>query len=286
MKILVTGKDGQLGTAMQLQAKNRKDMEFVFIDKEELDLSDLAAVSETIHKIKPDVLVNCAGYTAVDQAEEEPEMANLLNGEVVGLMAALSRELKYLLIHISTDYVFDGTNHRPYEEDDPFAAPSAYGKSKILGEENILLEAERAVIIRTSWLYSAWGKNFMKTMLRLGEEKDQIGVIFDQVGTPTYAPDLANAIMTIIENNTAIGGISIYHFSNEGAVSWYDFSKAIMEVAGLNCKVKPLQSHEFPAKAPRPFYSVLNKARIKEDFRIDIPYWKDSLIKCLKESGA
>ncbi len=283
MKILVTGKSGQLGSAMQDVAKAEEKYEFIFADQDDFDLTDMSETANQIRNIKPDILVNCAGYTAVDQAEDEPNMADLLNGEVPGLMAALSAELNFLLIHISTDYVFDGKNHQPYEEDDPFSAPSAYGKSKIQGEENILFSAERAVIIRTSWLYSATGKNFVKTMLRLGKEKEQLGVVFDQVGTPTYAPDLAKAIMKIISRQDQAQGISIYHYSNEGAISWYDFAKAIMEESGLNCRISAIQSHEFPARAPRPFYSVLNKARIKEDFDVKVPYWKDSLKDCLKK---
>ncbi|MCF8332021.1 MAG: dTDP-4-dehydrorhamnose reductase [Bacteroidales bacterium] len=285
MKILVTGKNGQLGTALQTISKNKNDFDYIFIDKEDVNLSNLEAVAEVIRKIQPDILVNCAGYTAVDQAEDEPELAELLNGEVVGLMAALSMELNFLFIHISTDYVFDGKAHQPYEEDNIFNAPSKYGKSKISGEENILIEAARAVIIRTSWLYSPWGKNFVKTMLKLSKQKNELGVVYDQIGTPTYAIDLANAIMTVIENSHKIKDISIYHYSNEGAISWYDFAKAIMEIAKIDCHIKPIQTHEFPTKAPRPFYSVLNKSRIKEDFNMKIPYWKDSLKKNLIALG-
>lgn len=286
MKILVTGKDGQLGTSLQNTAQSESGLDFVFVDKNDFDLTDLSAVAKKIREINPDILVNCAGYTAVDQAEDEPELAYLLNGEVVGLMAALSKELNFLLIHISTDYVFDGKNYRPYEEDDPYNAPSIYGKSKINGEENIMVEAERAVIIRTSWLYSAYGKNFVKTMLRLSKEKDELGVIYDQVGTPTYAGDLANAILELISHSNEINDLYIYHFSNEGAISWYDFAKSIMELAEMDCHINPLQSHEFPAKAPRPFYSVMNKNKIKEDWQISVPYWKDSLKQCLTELGA
>lgn len=285
MNILVTGQNGQLGTALKHASESKRGLDFTFIDKDELDLTNLSAVATKIREVQPDILVNCAGYTAVDQAEDEPELAEMLNGEVVGLMAALSKKLDYLFIHISTDYVFDGKAYRPYEEENPFNAQSIYGKSKISGEENILIEADRAVILRTSWLYSPWGKNFLKTMLRLGKEKNELGVVYDQVGTPTYAGDLANAVMTIIENSHKIKDISIYHYSNEGAISWYDFAKAIMEVARINCQIKPLQTYEFPTKAPRPFYSVLSKTRIKEDFKLEIPYWKDSLKKCLIESG-
>ncbi|MFO8055015.1 MAG: dTDP-4-dehydrorhamnose reductase [Bacteroidales bacterium] len=285
MKILVTGKNGQLGRSMQEKAQGIDDLEFIFIDQEEMDMTELPAVKRKIRSLQPDILVNCAGYTAVDHAEDEPQLADRLNSEVVGLLASLSSELGFLLIHISTDYVFDGKNHRPYEEDDPFNAPSVYGQSKIKGEEGIMSAAERAVILRTSWLYSVYGKNFMKTMLRLGKEKDELGVVFDQVGTPTYAGDLSDAIMTIIAKQESIEGIRIYHYSNEGAISWYDFAKAIMELSGLNCQIKPVQSHEFPSKAPRPFYSVLNKSRIKEELHLEIPYWKDSLNRCLKKQG-
>ena len=285
MKILVTGKDGQLGTSLQHTAQSESGMDFIFVDKNDFDLTDLSHVANKIREIKPDILVNCAGYTAVDQAEDEAETANLLNGEVIGLMASLSKEIGYLLIHISTDYVFDGKSYRPYEEDDPYNAQTMYGKSKIKGEENIMVEADRAVIIRTSWLFSAYGKNFVKTMLRLAKEKDELGVIYDQVGSPTYAGDLANAIMTIIQHSDKINDLYIYHYSNEGAISWYDFAKSIMEIGEMDCQIKPIQSHEFPTKAPRPFYSVLNKSKIKENWQISIPYWKDSLKQCLTELG-
>ncbi|MFW6020306.1 MAG: dTDP-4-dehydrorhamnose reductase [Bacteroidales bacterium] len=286
MKILVTGKDGQLGTSLQNICHNDSGLNFVFVDSNDFDLTDLSTTALKIREIQPDILINCAGYTAVDQAEDEPELAYLLNGEVVGLMAALSKELNFLLIHISTDYVFSGKNYRPYEEDDPYNATSIYGKSKISGEENIMVEADRAVIIRTSWLYSAYGKNFVKTMLRLAKEKDELGVIYDQVGSPTYAGDLANTILELVTHSQEIKGLYIYHYSNEGAISWYDFAKSIMEIAEMDCHIKPLQSHEFPTKAPRPFYSVMNKNKIKETWQISIPYWKDSLKQCLTDLGA
>ncbi|MFO8087110.1 MAG: dTDP-4-dehydrorhamnose reductase [Bacteroidales bacterium] len=284
MKILVTGKNGQLGNAIAQRAENCHNDTFIFSDKDDLDLTSPEEVSAKIRQIKPDILINCAGYTAVDDAEDNEKQAYLLNGTIPGLFAALSKELNFLLIHISTDYVFGGKHYKPYEEDDPYQGRSIYGLSKIAGEENIMIESGRAVIIRTSWLYSATGKNFVKTMLRLGKEKETIGVVFDQIGTPTYAPDLAEAILHIARESKNIKDISIYHYSNEGAVSWYDFAKTIMETARLKCHVRPLLSHEYPSKAPRPFYSVLNKTKIKEDFSLSIPYWKDSLIRCLQET--
>lgn len=283
MRILITGKHGQLGNSLKDLSSSMPEDDFIFTDKEDIDLTDLEQVRKTIMNIQPEIIINCAGYTAVDQAEDEPSAAHFLNGEVVGLLASLSAELNALFIHISTDYVFDGKNFRPYEEDDTPSAPSIYGQSKIEGEENILMQGDNAVIIRTSWLYSQYGKNFVKTMLRLGQERDELKVIFDQVGTPTYATDLARAILEIVKKRENIEGIRIYNFSNEGAISWYDFAKTIMELKNIACTIKPIQSHEFPAKAPRPFYSVLNKARIKEDFELEIPYWKDSLKKCLAE---
>lgn len=285
MRILVTGKHGQLGTSLRNISDSLSGHEFIYADKEDFDLTDSDRVKEKVRELRPGVIINCAGYTAVDQAEDEPEAAHLLNGKVVGVLAGLSAELNALLIHISTDYVFDGTNHKPYKEDDPTGAPSIYGQSKIEGEKNIMTEAKRAVILRTSWLYSAYGKNFVKTMLRLGKERDQLHVIFDQVGTPTRAGDLARAILELVKKQEQIDDIYIYNYSNEGAISWYDFAKTIMELQGLDCKIMPVQSHEFPTKAPRPYYSLLNKARIKKDMEIEIPYWKDSLRKCLTELG-
>ncbi len=283
MKILVLGKEGQLGRCIKDAAdgQNGVPAHYLFADKADFDLAQPDATEKYIREASPDIVVNGAGYTAVDQAENDQENAFWLNGYMTGFLAELSAKMNFLLIHISTDYVFDGKNHRPYEEDDSPCAPSVYGQSKIMGEEHIFTAATRAVIIRTSWLYSPYGKNFVKTMLRLGKEKDEIGVVLDQVGTPTNAHDLAHAIMAILRNQQQITTPTIYHYSNEGAISWYDFAKAIMELSQLKCVVNPLESHQFPAKAPRPFYSVLNKSRIKNDFKLAIPYWRDSLKKNL-----
>lgn len=285
MNVLVLGSEGQLGRCLKDVAgvKTSFGADYHFVDKADFDLSLPHATEEYIVRLSPDILVNCAGYTAVDQAEDDRDKAFWLNGHMTGFLATLSAKMNFLFIHISTDYVFDGKNHRPYEEEDTPCAPSIYGQSKAMGEEQILAAAARAVIIRTSWLYSPYGKNFVKTMLGLGKEKKEIGVVMDQVGTPTNAHDLAHAIMTVMENHQQIADPVIYHYSNEGVISWYDFAKAIMELANLNCTVNPLESYQFPAKAPRPFYSVLNKSRIKNDFNLTIPYWKESLKTSLKD---
>jgi dTDP-4-dehydrorhamnose reductase len=219
----------------------------------------------------------------VDKAEDEEELAVKINVAAVENLAEVCEQNHVLLVHISTDYVFDGKMHRPYVETDTTAPKSVYGWSKLKGEEAVFASTSRAIIIRTSWLCSAYGNNFAKTMLRLGKERDELGVVFDQVGTPTFAADLARAILIVAKQTTARSIQEIYHFSNEGAVSWYDFAKAIMEEAGLNCKVNPIESKDFPTKASRPFYSVLNKAKIKRDFQIEIPYWRDSLRKVVNE---
>jgi len=282
-KVLVTGSNGQLGSEIRKLEKDFPEFQFIFTDIEELDLLDFAAVVEFVSAENIGICLNCAAYTAVDKAEDEEELAMKINVDAVANLAKVCERNKALLIHISTDYVFNGKMYRPYVETDPTAPNSVYGWSKLKGEEAVFENASRAIIVRTSWLCSAFGNNFVKTMLRLGKEKDQLGVVFDQVGTPTFAADLANA-MLIIAQKTSQGTIQeIYHFSNEGAISWYDFAKAIMEEAGLDCQVKPIESKDFPTKVARPFYSVLNKEKIKNDFNLAIPYWRDSLRKVINE---
>lgn len=276
-KILVTGSKGQLGSDIQDISSQFPDFQFYFTDIEELDLTDSTATENYFEEHRPDFCINCAAYTAVDKAEDEEELAMKINRDTAGFLAKVCKTNDTKLIHISTDYVFDGTNCKPYNETDKTSPQSVYGLSKLLGEDEILKVSPDALIIRTSWLYSSFGHNFVKTMLRLSSERDTITVVADQVGTPTYSGDLAMAVLTII-NKFNIDQISgIYHFSNEGVISWYDFAKAIMEIIESNCKVYPIESKDFPAKAKRPFYSVLNKTKIKTDFKLNIPYWKDSL---------
>ena len=275
--ILVTGSDGQLGSEIRVLSSQFPQYNFIFTDIDELNLADADAVDTFFNSNDVSVCINCAAYTAVDKAEDDRELAMLINYKAVENLAGVCNTNNSLLIHISTDYVFNGRHFKPYEEIDPPAPDSYYGLTKLKGEEAILGLSKNAVIIRTSWLYSSFGNNFVKTMIRLGNERDELGVVADQVGTPTYAADLAFAIMSIItkvENNVIK---EIYHYSNEGVISWYDFAKAIMAHQNIDCKVVAIESKDFPAKAPRPFYSVLNKAKIKSDFQIEVPYWLDSL---------
>ena len=277
IKILVTGSNGQLGSEIKEIAGDYPNFLFFFTDIGELDLTNKKSLEEYFNYNKFNICINCAAYTAVDRAEDEPDKAMLVNFDAVSNLANVCSKHNTLLIHISTDYIFNGENFRPYNETDEPSPNSLYGLSKLKGEEAVLTEAKNAIIIRTSWLYSTYGNNFVKTMLRLGDDRDEIGVVADQVGTPTYAADLAFAILSIIEENMDFSGKEIYHYSNEGAISWYDFAKAIMEYAELDCEVNAIESKDFPAKANRPFYSVLNKEKIKNDFNISIPYWLDSL---------
>ncbi len=282
-KVLVTGSNGQLGTEIRRQAKDFPQLDFVFTDIEDLDLLDLEAVKSFFGKENFHICINCAAYTAVDRAEDEPEQALKLNAQVPEQLAALCDENGGLLIHISTDYVFNGTMHRPYTEEDLPCPASAYGISKHKGEEAVFEKCRRTAVVRTAWLCSAHGNNFVKTMLRLGKEKGEIGVVSDQVGTPTFASDLAGAVLKLATELQNKEVREIYHYSNEGAISWYDFAVAIMEEAALDCKVNAIESKDFPTKATRPFYSVLNKSKIKEELKLEIPYWRDSLRKLLNE---
>jgi len=282
-KILVTGSNGQLGSEIRKLEHIFTDFQFVFTDIKELNLLDFTAVEEFISKENFSLCLNCAAYTAVDKAEDEEELAMKVNFEAVENLAKVCELYKIFLVHVSTDYVFNGEMNRPYIETDSTSPNSVYGWSKLKGEEAVFENTSRAIIIRTSWLCSAFGNNFVKTMLRLGKERSELGVVFDQVGTPTFAADLATAMLKIAQQIDSKPIQEIYHFSNEGAVSWYDFAKAIMEESGLDCIVNPIESKDFPTKAKRPFYSVLNKEKIKKDFNIEIPYWRDSLRIVLKE---
>jgi len=275
--ILITGSNGQLGSEIKERAGQYPSFNFFFTDIEELDLTNRDAVEHFFKLNKIDDCINCAAYTAVDKAEDERELSLLVNSEAVKILSQVSAAHDAFLLHISTDYVFDGRNFKPYTETDPPSPDSYYGLTKLKGEEAVFAFCNKAVIVRTSWLYSTYGNNFVKTMIRLGKEKEQLGVVVDQIGTPTYAGDLASALLEIIVKHDDAIINEIYHFSNEGVISWYDFAKTIMQEANLNCKVNPIESKDFPAKANRPFYSVLNKAKIKNDFNIEIPYWLDSL---------
>lgn len=280
--ILVTGANGQLGNGMQIVAQGSEDR-YLFTDVAELDITDAEAVEKMIRENHVDVIVNCAAYTNVDKAEEEPAVAEWLNALAVKNLAESAKRNDAVLIHISTDYVFGGTqNNTPCREDQPANPTGVYGKTKLQGEEAIKAIGCRYVIIRTAWLYSEFGKNFFKTMLNLTATKPELKVVFDQTGTPTYAYDLAEAIFEIIENRKYEGHEGIYHYSNEGVCSWYDFTKMIAAYAGhSSCRIYPCHSNEFPSKVVRPSYSVLDKTKFKDTFGIEVPYWTDSLKKCI-----
>lgn len=283
MKILVTGSNGQLGNELRELSQDYSFWEFVFTDEKELDITREDQVDTFFASCNPDVVINCAAYTAVDKAESEEESARLINTAAPGILARASAKYDSLLIHISTDYVFDGRSCRPYTETDNINPLSVYGKTKADGEKAIQESGQKAIIIRTSWLYSSYGNNFVKSILRFTKERDSLNIVFDQVGTPTYARDLAETILQIIPTATKNSGVEIFHFSNEGVISWYDFAKAIVEDAGISFKINPIISKDFPQAAPRPFYSVLDKGSIKKKFVIEIPYWRDSLRECLKK---
>jgi dTDP-4-dehydrorhamnose reductase len=282
--ILVTGANGQLGSEIRELSANYED-NFFFTDREELDITDKEAIYQFVEANKIDAIINCAAYTAVDKAEEDKVLADEINHHAVKKLAkaALTYDLK--LIHVSTDYVFDGKAHKPYIEEQQTRPQSVYGQTKLDGELEILkINPKNSIIIRTAWVYSSYGANFVKTMLRLGKERDELGVIYDQVGSPTYAKDLAQAILEILPklNNSKP---QIYHYSNEGVTSWFDFAKEIMRMAKVECQVNPIETKEYPTPAPRPHYSLLNKLKIKNAFDLTIPYWKDSLDQCLTQLG-
>jgi len=279
MNILITGSNGQLGNEIQSSKTTIEGAKFFYTDVNELDITKGDEVLSFCQKNSINYIVNCAAYTAVDNAEDDIEMASLLNSTAVANLAQAAKECGAKFIHVSTDYVFDGKAHEPYCEDQATAPQSVYGSTKLKGEEAASSILPESVIIRTSWLYSAFGNNFVKTMMRLGADRDSLNVVFDQVGTPTYAADLADAILNIIKQNCKVSGI--FHFSNEGVCSWYDFAHSIMKKCELNCKVVPVPSTEFPTKATRPKYSVLNKTHIKDSYSLSIPHWEDALDECL-----
>lgn len=279
--ILITGCNGQLGNEMRVLAAEHPRFTYYFTDVAELDITDEAAVRAYVENNAIDCVVNCAAYTAVDKAEDNAELCDLLNRVAPGYLAEAVQNRGGSMIQVSTDYVFDGTRHTPYTEEEPTCPASVYGSTKLAGEQEVMARCASAMIIRTAWLYSTFGNNFVKTMLRLGRERDTLGVVFDQVGTPTYARDLARAIFMALEKGIVPG---VYHFSNEGVISWYDFTKAIHRIAGIRtCAVRPLHTDEYPAKAPRPAYSVLDKTKIKHTYGIDIPHWEEALAECMAE---
>jgi len=277
--ILVTGANGQLGNEMRLLAEVNKEYTYFFTDVAELDICDEQAVMNFVTAHQIGIIVNCAAYTAVDKAEDNQELCDKLNHVAPGYLAKAIQTRGGYLVQVSTDYVFDGTAHVPYTEEQPTCPDSVYGTTKLAGEQEAMKYCANTMIIRTAWLYSTFGNNFVKTMLRLGREKDSLGVIFDQIGTPTYARDLAVAIFAAIHKGIIPG---IYHFSNEGVCSWYDFTQMIHHLADIKtCKLRPLHTEEYPTKAKRPHYSVLDKTKIKDIYGIEIPYWVDSLKECI-----
>ena len=279
MNILITGCNGQLGNEMQLLEKVNPQHTYLNTDVAELDITDPAAIETFVNENQIDGIVNCAAYTAVDKAEDNQELCRLLNTVAPGYLAAAVDKRGGWLIQVSTDYVFDGTNHTPYTENEPTCPNSVYGTTKLDGEKAAQQACSRTMIVRTAWLYSTFGNNFVKTMIRLGQEKPELGVIFDQIGTPTYARDLAVALFAAINQGVVPG---IYHFSNEGVISWYDFTKAIHRIAGISsCHVRPLHTAEYPTPANRPHYSVLDKTKIKQTYHIEVPYWEESLKECI-----
>ena len=277
--ILITGANGQLGNEMRLLAEVNKEYAYFFTDVAELDICDEQAVMNFVTDHQIDIIVNCAAYTAVDKAEDNQELCDKLNHVAPGYLAKAIQTRGGYLVQVSTDYVFDGTAHVPYTEEQPTCPDSVYGTTKLAGEQEAMKYCANTMIIRTAWLYSTFGNNFVKTMLRLGREKDSLGVIFDQIGTPTYARDLAVAIFAAIHKGIIPG---IYHFSNEGVCSWYDFTQMIHHLADIKtCKLRPLHTEEYPTRAKRPHYSVLDKTKIKDIYGIEIPYWVDSLKECV-----
>lgn len=278
-KILVTGAGGQLGSELRDIAPYFPQHEFFFAGRKELDIADEKSIKNVFSVFAPDYCINCAAYTAVDKAETEKEQAFAVNATAVKNTAKASRQQATKLIHISTDYVFDGTATEPYKEEDTTNPLSVYGQSKLQGEIEVQKEAPSSVIIRTSWVYSSYGNNFVKTMLRLMQSRPEINVVDDQYGSPTYAADLAKALLDIIDKTNWQPGI--YHYSNEGVTTWYGFAEAIKKMSGSACAVHPITTDQYPTAAKRPRYSVLNKEKIKTVFHVQLPYWEESLRTCL-----
>ena len=280
MRILVTGSNGQLGSEMVALQPQETHYQWFNLDINELDITDKNAVEQFVVNNKIDGIINCAAYTNVDKAEEDVALCYKVNRDAPQYLAQAIEKVGGFIIHISTDYVFDGTNNIPYTEQDKPNPVTIYGKSKIEGEQYVCESCKQHIIIRTAWVYSSYGKNFVKTMIKLGKEKPNLGVIFDQVGSPTYARDLAKTIITIVNQGIIPG---IYNFSNEGVISWYDFTKNIHQLANItSCKVAPIHTADYPTLAKRPPFSVLDKTKIKNTYNIEIPYWRDSLEECIQ----
>ncbi len=276
--IVVTGSNGQLGRAIRQLAGAHPSFHFHFTDIDELDITDKQAVTAYMQAHSIGYVLNCAAYTDVNKAESDEATARRVNADAVCVLGEAAAATGAKVIHVSTDYVFDGTHCLPYRETDPTCPASAYGRTKLEGEQRLLSVCAQAVIIRTAWLYSEWGNNFVKTMIRLGGEREELRVVFDQVGTPTYAGDLAAAMLAVLEsaaNGRFVPGI--YHYSNEGVCSWYDFTVKILSLAGLACRVLPIETKDYPTPAVRPAFSVLNKAKIKETYQVAVPHWEESL---------
>lgn len=280
MKIIITGSDGQLGNEFRTLAKS-SDWDFIFTDYKELDITDGQAVAKFFEENNPDYCINCAAYTAVDKAESDKELCDAINVTGGLNLAKACEKNGAILVHISTDFVFDGKAHKPLKEEEPTSPVNYYGTSKLNAEAKIIHALRAHFILRTSWLYSTYGNNFVKTMLRLAETKDELNIIGDQIGTPTYARDLAVAICGFIETGSKTYGI--YHFSNEGTASWYDFTKAIFEYAEVATKVNSIPTEQYPTPAARPAYSVMDKSKFKQAFGQEIPYWRESLKECVDE---
>ena len=283
MKTLITGANGQLGTELHEILEREFPGQTLYTDVRELDLTNAKAVDSYVANNEITHIVNCAAYTAVDRAEEEKMLCAAVNTDAVKNLAMAADANGAKIIHISTDYVFDGTNHRPYRESDKVNPISQYGTTKRKGETLLLALAPQAIIIRTAWLYSAHGKNFVKTMLRLADSQPEIKVVCDQIGTPTFARDLARAVVKVLQSHQWVPGI--YHFTDEGAASWYDFAKAIFRIAGKDVKVTPIPTEDYPTPASRPSYSILDRTRIKATYGIEIPHWEEALADCLRQLG-
>lgn len=284
--ILVTGADGQLGHALRKLVKRYADFSFVFTDVDDLDITNAPLIQRFFELNTVDFCINAAAYTAVDKAESEMDTAFLINADAVEILAKVCAASKTKLVHISTDFVFDGEQSKPYVEADTTNPLSVYGQSKLQGEEEARRHCEKHFVVRTSWLYGRHGKNFLNTMLRLGTERETVSVVNDQVGTPTSAADLAECLMQIVSEPDAEAKYGTYHFANEGACSWYEFATAIMELAGLNCEVHPIGTEAYPTAAKRPSYSVLDKSKVKEAFGLKIPDWRESLTRVLNQQIA
>jgi dTDP-4-dehydrorhamnose reductase len=285
MKILITGSNGQLGNELRELAPAYPQFEFLYTDEKELDITNEVHIDEYLASQNPDIIINCAAYTAVDRAESEEDIAFLINSTAAGFLAKASAKHGALLVHISTDYIFDGKAFIPYAEINGTNPISAYGRTKLAGELAVQEYADKAIIIRTSWLYSEYGNNFVKTILKYSKERGMLNIVYDQIGTPTYARDLAKTILEILSSKVITSGVEVFHYSNEGVASWYDFAKAIVDYSGIECKINPINSKDYSQAATRPFYSVLDKSKLKERFSIEIPYWRDSVKDCILRLG-